>query len=178
MVGRLSSIGGTCLSLASWPAFLGFASVQSEQNGRGVNGFGSFYPNKRTSAAGPTPGTCSFLLLTKRKFIIGMKITKNSRPATSRKLLHQTDHSRSHDRYLLLIVNPGMTLTIGSCGLHALFACMQDGEADDRFALIMDDHLVIGELTFRGITRLLKIDIQGVGFLVIVDLHRVLRRLI
>jgi len=57
----LSSLGGPCLSAASWAALLGFASVHSDVTGSGVNGFGSFCRNKRSSA-GPNPGisrTCS-----------------------------------------------------------------------------------------------------------------------
>ncbi|MFA9563020.1 MAG: hypothetical protein ACERKU_11850, partial [Nitrospirota bacterium] len=51
----LLSFGGPCLSAASWSA-LHPASVPLNVAGRGVNGFGSFCRNKRTSAAGPKPG--------------------------------------------------------------------------------------------------------------------------
>jgi hypothetical protein len=64
--GTLSSTGGPCLSPASWPAFLGFASIRSHKARWGVTGFGSFcLHNKgralrdascKTSAAGPKPG--------------------------------------------------------------------------------------------------------------------------
>jgi hypothetical protein len=54
--GRSSSIGGPCLSLASWSAFPFTASVYSKEAERGVNGFGSFCRNKRASAAGPKTG--------------------------------------------------------------------------------------------------------------------------
>ena len=49
------SLGGPCLSEASWSALLDPASVPSEVAGWGVNGFGFFCRNKRTSAGGPKP---------------------------------------------------------------------------------------------------------------------------
>ena len=54
--GRSSIIGGPCLSAASWSVLPLLASAKSHEAGLGVNGFGSFFPNKRTSAAGPKPG--------------------------------------------------------------------------------------------------------------------------
>ena len=87
-VGRPSSMGGPCLSLASWPAFLWVASVQSEKTGRGVNGFGSFCRNKRTSAVGPKPGTGSFSLLTKRK--VGNDYNEKQQASHFRQMVFQT----------------------------------------------------------------------------------------
>ena len=54
--GTLERTGGPCLSAASWAALLRLASSQSDEAGLGVNGFGSFCRNKRSSAAGPKPG--------------------------------------------------------------------------------------------------------------------------
>ena len=54
--GTLSSIGGPCLSEASWPALLKLASVLSHEARWGVSGFRSFCRNKRASPAGAKPG--------------------------------------------------------------------------------------------------------------------------
>jgi hypothetical protein len=63
--GTLSSAGGPCVipstrlrtGSASWSALLRLASVRSYEARWGVNGFGSFCQNKRTSPAGAKPGT-------------------------------------------------------------------------------------------------------------------------
>ncbi len=52
----LSSVGGPCLSGASWSALLRLASIRSQEARRGVNGFGSFCRNKRASPAGAKTG--------------------------------------------------------------------------------------------------------------------------
>ncbi len=44
--------GWPCVSVASWPVLPGVASVQSNRNGRGVNGFWSFCRNKRVTPKG------------------------------------------------------------------------------------------------------------------------------
>jgi len=44
------------VSAASWAALPWLASASFDEAGRGVNGFGSFCRNKRSSAAGPRPG--------------------------------------------------------------------------------------------------------------------------
>ena len=54
--GRFHPPGGPCLSGASWSDLLRLASVRSYETRRGVNGFGSFCRNKRTSPAGAKPG--------------------------------------------------------------------------------------------------------------------------
>jgi hypothetical protein len=54
--GTLLSDGGPCLSGASWSALRKLASVLSNGARRGVNGFGAFCRNKRTSPAGAKTG--------------------------------------------------------------------------------------------------------------------------
>ena len=54
--GTLSSVGGPCLSGASWSALRRLTYLPSNGARRGVNGFGSFCRNKRASPAGAKPG--------------------------------------------------------------------------------------------------------------------------
>ncbi len=54
--GTLFSVGGPCLSGASWSALRRLASVRSHEARRGVSGFGYFCRNKSGSSAGAKPG--------------------------------------------------------------------------------------------------------------------------
>src|SRR5690606_23583786 len=54
--GTPSAAGGPCLSEASWPALLSWCPSVPIEARRGVNGFGSFCRNKRSSPAGAKPG--------------------------------------------------------------------------------------------------------------------------
>ncbi len=60
--GTLFSVGGPCLSQASWSALPSLASVRSNEARRGVSGFGSFCRNKRASPAGAIPGNTEHTL--------------------------------------------------------------------------------------------------------------------
>jgi hypothetical protein len=46
-------------------------------------------------------------------------------------------------------------------------AGVQDGEPYDLLTLIPNDHIVIGEIAVRSVTRLLEVNVQGVGLAVI-----------
>jgi len=85
--GTLKSVGGPCLSGASWSALLRLASVPLNVARLGVTGFGSFCRNKRISAAGPKPGIyCEHKSLQKCHKIYGLHMIWGSKGTMNLKI--------------------------------------------------------------------------------------------